>query len=265
MTNAEITINLISTYDLRLVALSIAVAVVASYTALDMAGRVTAAQGNARLPWLLGGAAAMGVGIWAMHFIAMLAFSLPVSIHYDLGVTLASMIAAMVASGIALYVVSRPNMGTGQLLTGGLFMGVGIGAMHYIGMAAMKLEAHLSYDLFFFLLSVFIAVAVSLVALWLAFHLRGESGSAGTVQKIVSALVMGGAIIGLHYTAMQAAHFTPNEVSASLPSASDAEGNSWLAFAIGLMTFLVLGLALYSSLVNRRIVSEAPKEAGAMH
>lgn len=265
MTNAEITINLISTYDLRLVALSIAVAVVASYTALDMAGRVTATQGNARLTWLLGGAAAMGVGIWAMHFIAMLAFSLPVPIHYDLGVTLASMIAAMVASGIALYVVSRPNMGTGQLLTGGLFMGVGIGAMHYIGMAAMILEAHLSYDLFFFLLSVFIAVAVSLVALWLAFHLRGESGSAGTIQKIVSALVMGGAIIGLHYTAMQAAHFTPSEVSASLPSASNTEGNSWLAFAIGLMTFLVLGLALFSSLVNRRIAPEGPKEAGAMH
>ena len=111
MMNTNMTINMISTYDLRLVALSIAVAVLASYTALDLAGRVTAAEGGAKMIWLLGGASAMGIGIWSMHFIAMLAFSLPVPITYDIGITVGSMIAAIIASCIALYVVSRQNMG----------------------------------------------------------------------------------------------------------------------------------------------------------
>lgn len=251
MDSQEMTIHLISTYDLRLVMLSIVVAVVASYTALDLAGRVTAAQGGSRTIWLFGGAASMGIGIWSMHFIGMLAFSLPVPIGYDILITIVSMIAAIIASCIALFVVSRKNMGTVQLISGGVLMGVGIGTMHYTGMAAMQMEAHLSYDMFFFLLSVVIAVAVSLVALWLAFHLRGDSTEAGTVQKVVSALVMGGAIVGLHYTAMQAALFTPMESSAAVQNSGDS-GNSWLAVVIGVATFIVLGLALFSSLVNRR-------------
>lgn len=258
---SEVTINMISTYDLSLVALSIVVAVLASYTALDLAGQVTAAKSGSRKIWLVSGACAMGIGIWSMHFIGMLAFSLPVPIKYDIAITLASMFAAIVASGIALSVVSRANMGLVQLGIGGVLMGVGIGAMHYTGMFAMELEAAVSYDPFFFGLSVLIAVIVSLVALGLAFHLRDETGRSGMLQKLVSAMVMGGAIVGLHYTAMQASQFAPTQMSAA-QSGSHAAGNSWLATAIGVATFLILGLALFSSFKNRRSSMRDHKDAG---
>jgi methyl-accepting chemotaxis protein PixJ len=132
---------MVSTYDGQLVALSILVAVITSYTELDLAGRVTAAQGRLRRAWLISGAVTMGVGIWSMHFIAMLAFSLPIPIAYHVPTVLASLLVAIVASGIALFVVSRRVMGAVPLLAGGVFLGLGITSMHYLGMAAMRMHA----------------------------------------------------------------------------------------------------------------------------
>src|SRR6204780_1122671 len=128
-------------YDYRLVALSVIIAMLASYAALDLAGRVTAARGRARLIWLLGGASAMGLGIWSMHYIGMLAFSLPVPVLYDWPSVVVSLLAAILASGIALFVVSRPKMSLGRAAVGSVVMGLGIAAMHYVGMAAMRLTA----------------------------------------------------------------------------------------------------------------------------
>ena len=252
MLNANMNMAMTSSYDTLLVILSIIVAILASYTALSLAGRVTAAQGGSRTAWLLGGAIAMGIGIWAMHFIAMLAFSLPVPISYHMGVTFFSMFAAIVASAIALFIVSREHMGLGQLLMGGVLMGAGIGVMHYSGMAAIQADAAISYDPVFFILSVIIAVVVSIVALWLAFHLRNETGTIGILQKVISACVMGGAIVGLHYTAMMASNFMPTSSSATSKAPSMAMDSSWLAWVIGISTFLVLGLALISSLISQR-------------
>src|SRR3984893_4233729 len=123
-------------YDLRLVAVSILIAVFAAYAALDLAGRVTSARGTARFAWLSGGALAMGMGIWSMHYMGMEAFRLPVVVQYDWPTVLLSMVAAVSASAVALFVVSRKTMGMTAAIVGSLVMGSGIAAMHYIGMEA---------------------------------------------------------------------------------------------------------------------------------
>src|SRR5438445_3032531 len=128
-------------YDYRLVVLSVVIAICAAYAALDLAGRTTAAAGKVRLAWLAGGAFAMGLGIWSMHFIGMLAFSLPIPVLYDWPTVLLSLLAAIFAAAVALFVVSRPKMGWLRALIGSAFMGGGIATMHYTGMAAMRLQA----------------------------------------------------------------------------------------------------------------------------
>src|SRR5262245_42927334 len=194
-----------------LVILSIIIAVLASYTALDLAGRVTAAQARARLGWLIGGAVAMGIGIWSMHFTAMLAFKLPIPIFYNFPIVFLSLAVAIVASGIALQIASRQAMNWRLLLVGGFIMGLAIAAMHYVGMAAVRLQADLRYDPFFFTLSLIIAIGASIAALWLAFQFRTSASSTWNWWKIGSAVVMGAAISGMHYTGMHAAIFTPND------------------------------------------------------
>src|SRR5437879_11354833 len=133
-------------YDYRLVGLSVLIAICAAYAALDLAGRTTAARGRIRLTWLAGGATAMGIGIWSMHYIGMLAFSLPVPVLYDWPTVLWSLVAAIFAAAVALFVVSGEKMGWPRTLAGSAIMGGGIAAMHYIGMAAMRLGDVVSYD-----------------------------------------------------------------------------------------------------------------------
>src|ERR1700691_4655727 len=133
--------SLSGSYDYRLVALSVLIAMLASYAALDLAGRLTAARGRARFIWLTGGAAAMGLGIWSMHYIGMLADSLPVAVLYDWPTVLASLLAAMLASGIALVMASRIVMRSVRTVISVVLMGIGIAAVHYIGMDAMRLPA----------------------------------------------------------------------------------------------------------------------------
>src|SRR3984957_13080653 len=134
-------IALIGWYNRPLVALSVVIAIFASYAALDLAGRVTAARGSGRAVWLMGGASAMGLGIWSMHYIGMLAFSLPIPVFYDWPTVLLSLVAAILASAVALYVVSRQRMGAWRAVAGSIPMGAGIAAMHYIVMDAMRLAA----------------------------------------------------------------------------------------------------------------------------
>ncbi|MGB9402832.1 MAG: MHYT domain-containing protein, partial [Candidatus Acidiferrales bacterium] len=129
---------MVGSYGYRLVALSVLISVLASYAALDLAGRVTSSQGRARSLWLGGGAVAMGIGIWSMHYVGMLAFHLPVAVLYDWPTVLLSLLTAVFASAIALFVVSRKRMGLFRALVGSVFMGGAIAGMHYIGMAAMR-------------------------------------------------------------------------------------------------------------------------------
>src|SRR3954471_15829783 len=158
-----------ASWDPWLVVLSYVVAVFASYTALDLAGRVVAARGWGRRIWLAGGAFAMGTGIWAMHFTGMQAYKMSIPVTYDVPVTLLSMAIAIAASALALFAVSRGVMGIRVLLVAGPIMGIGIASMHYTGMAAMQMPATISYDPFLFIVSVLIAIVASVAALWLAF------------------------------------------------------------------------------------------------
>src|SRR6267143_4373358 len=158
------------THDPYLVALSIFVAAFASYTALDLGGRVAAARGLARRVWLVAAAITMGGGIWSMHFVAMLAFIMPIPMSYDIGLTTLSLVVAIVVTGGGFYVISRQGASPLRLVLSGIFMGLGIVAMHYIGMAAMRGHAELGYERLFVALSVVIAIGASTAALWLAFR-----------------------------------------------------------------------------------------------
>src|SRR6202521_163725 len=242
-------LNLIGSYNYALVALSVLIAMFASYAALGLAGRVTAAGGWTRAVWLLGGAGAMGTGIWSMHYIGMLAFILPIPVAYHWPTVLLSLFAAILASAIALYVVSREKMGASRAVAGSVLMGAGIASMHYIGMAAMRLPAICQFNSFLVVLSVVFAVLISLAALWITFHFRDEKTGIGR-EKLAGAVVMGAAIPVMHYTGMAAASFTPSGMSADL---SHAVSISALGTAgIAAVTFIVLGLALLTSWMDRR-------------
>jgi len=245
---------LAGTYDYRLVALSVVIATLASYAALDLGGRVTAARGHLRSLWLTGGAAAMGMGIWSMHYIGMLAYNLPMNVVYDWPTVLYSLLAAVAASAIALFVVSRDTMGPVSIGTGAVLMGAGIAAMHYIGMEAMRLPAMCRYSPGIVSLSVVLAVVISLVALWLTFHLRTETRALGW-RKVASALVMGAAVPVMHYTGMAAVSFTPMPMHVDLTHAVDITELGTVG--IGGVSLMVLALTILTSLVDRRFSAQA--------
>jgi len=239
-------------YDYSEVARSVLIAIAASYAALDLAGRVTAASGRARAAWLIGGASAMGIGIWAMHIKGMLAFHLPVPVEYHWPTFLASLLVAILASAVALYVASRQKMGLVEALAGSVIMAGGIAGMHYIGMAAMRLPAITQFSPLLVTFSVLFAILFSLVALLMAFDLREETK--WTVpRRLGSATVMGIAVSAMHYTGMAAASFIP----ASPPDLSHAVSISPFANnGIAIVTLIVLAAAMVTSSVDRRANAE---------
>jgi NO-binding membrane sensor protein with MHYT domain/nitrogen-specific signal transduction histidine kinase/CheY-like chemotaxis protein len=236
-------------YSPLLVILSVLIASAASYTALDLAGRVTAARGRERLAWLAGGSLAMGFGIWSMHFVGMLAFHLPVPIGYQLGRVLLSVLVAVAASALALVVVSRPKVGLPALALGALCMGPGIAGMHYIGMAALNVPATMRFDAGLVVVSVGIALAASFVALTLAYTFRLDDSIAGFARRMASGLVMGLAIAGMHYTGMAAARFTtPGRTGASVGGLLATRD---LAIGVTLGALLILALGILGATVDR--------------
>jgi two-component system sensor histidine kinase/response regulator len=239
-------------YDYRLVALSVIIAILASYAALDLTGRVTASRGPTRLLWLHGGAVAMGFGIWSMHYIGMLAFRLPIPVSYDWPTVLVSLVAAILASGVALFVVSRKRMGFLRASIGSVLMGGGIASMHYIGMAAMRMPAMCRYSSQLVSLSVVVAVIISYVALWLAFRLRNDS-QGWHLPKVVSALVMGSAIPVMHYTGMAAANFFPSSASENVSNSVSVSSLGVAGITVG--TLMVLGIVF---LIGRGATRRSP-------
>jgi PAS domain S-box-containing protein len=246
--------GLAGTYDYRLVVLSVLISALASYAALDLGGRVTASRGSLRSLWLMGGAAAMGLGIWSMHYIGMLAYSLPVATFYHWPTVLLSLLAAVLASAVALFVVSRNEMGPLRIATGGLLMGTGIATMHYVGMHAMRLQAMCQYSPGLVTLSVILAMAISLVALRLTFHLRSDITSM-SLRKLASAMLMGAAIPVMHYTGMAAASFRPTAVPPEMTHS--VKISSIGVVGIGGVAFMTLSLAILTSLVDRRFSAQS--------
>ena len=236
-------------YDGKLVALSIVLAMFASYAALDLAGRVTSARGRVRALWLACGTAAMGLGVWATHFVGMLAISMPTVVSYHVPTVALSLLAAIAASAVALFVVSRPKIRGWQQVAGSIVMGSGVAAMHYIGMAATRSSAVIVYDVRIVVLSVALAIAISFVALKLASLLRDERTISW--RKIISALVMGSAIPLMHYAGMRAATFHPSGVAPNLKLAIGISAIGVLA--ISASAFFVLAAAIASSYFDRFI------------
>lgn len=248
---------LVAQYDSLLVLVSLLVAILASYTALDMAGRINAIHGKAVFVWLGGGALAMGIGIWSMHFIGMLAFSLPIPLGYDLGITLLSLLIAVLASGFALWRINQPHFPLLQLCGSATLMGVAIAAMHYTGMAALRMTPAIEYDPLLFCLSVVIAIAASGSALWIAFVLRKNTPHA-KLARATAAVVMGSAIVGMHYTGMAAANFPLDSLCGST---LNGIGTGWLAIVITIVTLAVLIIALLTSVLDARLESKTAKLA----
>ena len=240
---------LVGSYNVWLVMASLLIAMLASYTALDMAGRVAETQGRAAGWWLFGGSVAMGIGIWSMHFLGMLAFRLPVPMGYDPLITLLSLLIAIASSAFALWMVCRRKLSWQRLSLGAVLMGAGVCAMHYTGMAAMRMEPGIRYIPSLFLLSVVIAVTASGAALWIAFHLRKRSSKIKRLRA-GAAVVMGFAIAGMHYTGMAAAQFPKNSVCAM---AGAGLSTSWMAPLIVVFALAVLSIALIISMLDFRM------------
>lgn len=241
-----------SVYNHWLVALSIIVAMLVSYTALRLSARVAANEGHGARIWVGIGATAMGIGIWSMHFIGMLAFSLPIPLAYDVPTTLASLAVAIVTSGFALTITSGRRLTIPRLGLSALAMGAGISAMHYMGMGAIAIVPAISYDPLLVAISVLIAVTASFVALWLFFRLREGHSLHQQLARIAAAAVMGLAISGMHYTAMAASRFALG----SFCRGGVTFQNSWLAasiaiFALGLLTVTLI-TAVYDSHLQSR-------------
>lgn len=239
---------------LPLVIISAIVAMIASYAALDLSSRVSEATGVSRRFWLMGGSVAMGVGIWSMHFIGMLAFHLPVAIRYNIPLWLASVAIAIGASTLALNAVSRSDANNRSLLTAALLMGLAIAGMHYTGMAAIRVHAEMRYDLGLVAVSIVIAVVASYVALFLALHFRDDGVRYAAMGKALSAMVMGLAITGMHYTGMAGATFHPI-VSPQGTAGPEFIATRGLAVAVTITSLFVLGLSLVSARIDRRIKS----------
>ncbi len=224
-------------YNLFLVGLSYVISVLGSFTALKLCRQHAAAVGAEKWRSLLAGALAMGAGaIWSMHFIGMLAFDMGMPVQYDIPITLASLVAAVAVTGFGIWVVGKGPREPLRLVGGGTAMGLGVAAMHYTGMAAMRMQANLAYDRTILIISVVIAVVASIAALWLVFH------ATRTWQMTASAVVMGLAVCGMHYTGMKAAimHHDP-----TLAGPQDvALSPEILAYVIFLVTLVILSLTL---------------------
>ena len=238
-----------ASYSPALVLISLCVAILASYTALDLSGRIATARGRTVYLWIGGGALAMGFGVWSMHFIGMLALQLPLELGYDLGLTLWSLLVAILSSGFALWLVSQPRLPALQLLFGALIMGAGISAMHYSGMAALRMQPGIDYDPTLFGLSLVIAVGASAAALAIAFRLRRQTPYV-RLMRGGAAVIMGLAIVGMHYTGMAAANFP---IGSFCGAAIDGLSGNGLDNLVLVSSLAVLVIALLTSIFDARL------------
>ena len=238
------------TYNPQLVFAAFLVAILASYTALDMAGRVRHTKGSVSRAWLAAGTLAMGLGVWSMHFIGMLAFRLPIPLGYDLAITGYSLLASLAASGYALWLVSRPQLRRRQLATGALLMGLGIATMHYLGMAAMRMDPGIDYDPLWFAASIVIAIAASAAALWITLWLE-TSQIPRLSMRLLASLLMGLAIVGMHFTGMAAANFPAGSICSA--AGNGGIDSHWRALVVIVATVATIGIALIASVYDRHM------------
>lgn len=247
-------------YDPWVVVASVLIASFASYVALDLAKRVRTADRGIALSWWVGGSIAMGTGIWSMHFVGMLAFSLPIALGYTKLLTFVSWVAAIVVSMVALWVASRGSLTPARLAGGSLAMGTGICSMHYIGMAAMDMAPGIVWDMYLVAASAGIAVVASAAALLIFFWLREIGTLRGIVYQAAAAVVMGVAISGMHYTGMAAANFPDGAVCLSADALSGASLRTFVVLA----SVTMLALTLFTSILDARMQLRSTRLASSL-
>lgn len=244
-----------ASHHLTLVLLSLAVAVLGSWTALDLFRRVRTHVGRGKRVWLATAALAMGLSIWSMHFIAMLGFDPGSAVRYDPFLTLVSLALAVGATGGAFFFVAPEHARLPRVLVAGAAMGAGICLMHYTGMAALRTATSLGYDPTLVALSLVVAVVASVAALLAA---RRERSSG---WRAIAAVTLGVAIVGMHYTAMSALKLTPMTGVAHAPSGAPPFA---LAISVAGGTLFILVLALMASLYDQRANILSALEAGGV-
>jgi signal transduction histidine kinase/NO-binding membrane sensor protein with MHYT domain/DNA-binding response OmpR family regulator len=247
-------------YELKLIALSYVIAVLASYVALTLVGRLRATRNKyGRIYWLAGGAFAMGAGIWSMHFVGMLAFIMPMPMEYDFSWTAASLIVAILASALALFILQKKDYSIFHLALGGLIVGLAISTMHYMGMEGMKVHVNIHYLPGLFFLSIGIGIAAAETALWLALQSNYGSSKRQFNLKIISSLFMGLAICGMHYTGMSAAVFTPSLTHVMTGENVVIQPN-YLAYFIAGISGLIFAIALTASGYYKKMITAIENE-----
>ncbi len=247
---------MVGSYDKTLVVLSVLIAMLASYTSLRLATRARTSEGWIHKVWIVGAAGVLGGGIWSMHFVGMLAFSIPgMTTDYDPALTLLSLTIAIILTGIGFLIAGRGKQSLTRTTSAGLTMAAGIVAMHYMGMAAMKMAGTVTYSASWVAISVLIAVSAATSAIWLA------SRDRKLMHQVLAAIAMGFAIAGMHYAGMQAANFTMLANEYGSPSSSVSP--SLLAVFISTVTFLILIIALAAATLERIFQQMARREARA--
>ncbi len=235
-------------FDPAVVVLSYLTAAFASYVALDLAQRVRTPDRAVARAWWIAGSLSMGTGIWAMHFVCMLALQLPLAVGYDTAVTLLSWLAAVAVSAIALRVAAEDALTPRRLALGALSMGAGICAMHYTGMAALVLAPGIRWNGWLVAASAAVATAAAAAALCIFFWLRRLSGTGMRWGQLAAALVMGAAVAGMHYTGMAAAGVAEGSVCLSV---GGLRGDN-LGHLVTGATFALLVLTLCTSALDAR-------------
>ena len=239
---------------------SLLIASFASYVALDLAKRVRTRDRRVALSWWVGGSLAMGTGIWCMHFVGMLAFSLPIALGYTRALTVASWFAGVSVSAVALFVASAGSLTWRRLAGGATAMGIGICAMHYTGMAALDMTPGIVWNPWLVAASALIAVGASAAALLIFFWLRKVNDARGLLYQGVAAMVMGVAIWGMHYTGMAAASFPGDSICLSADSLA---GNSLGALVV-VSSMALLTLTLFTSTLDARMQRKTARLAGSL-
>ncbi|WOD40718.1 MHYT domain-containing protein [Nodosilinea sp. E11] len=252
-------------YNAGLVGLSFGVAILASYTTLSLGRQILATTGWRQWPWLIGGALAMGTGIWATHFIAMLALEMSMPVSYDLLLTVRSLVYGVLTAGVALAVVSRSGVSKLSLGAGGTIMGLAIAWMHYTGMGALEMAAQISYQWWLVALSVAVAMVASTIALGVTLRsqqspLQGKSWSANLAVP-----ALGIAVGGLHYTGMAGTLFQPSALPVSAMGLEANLDTRWLAVAVGLGAGVILVITLIVLKVNQRLAQRQLEEEALAH
>ena len=236
--------TLTGVYNFNLVPLSLLMSIVGAYVALEIASKIARSQAvENRSVWLWGGALALGLGAWSMHFVGMNAFELSEPIMYDFWVTLFSLVPVVLASRLAMSIISAREQSFVTMLSGGVLFGAGIGVMHYVGMAGMKTNAYMYFRIEIVLLSVLIVVILATIALSSRQIIQAVIGDTkGILPIFLGAVMMGGAIASMHFIAMKATLYWADETCAnwvSLAQDSSVGLSLWLP-----LISIVLGLSV---------------------